>query len=157
PLTRVANRASLDERLAEELARFRRFKSPVCVLVWDVDHFKAINDTCGHRGGDAVLREVATCLAQGRREVDFLARFGGEEFVTLLVGTPLADAVAVAEQMRAAVEALRFHFRGAPVPVTVSCGLTELRDGDSAESVFDRADAALYRAKAAGRNRCASG
>ena len=154
PLTRVANRASFDERFTEELARWKRFRDPVSVLIWDVDHFKAVNDTCGHRGGDAVLREIATCLAQGRREVDFVARYGGEEFVTLLVGTPLADAASVAEQMRATVEALRFHLRGTPVPVTVSCGLTELRDGDTAESVFDRADAALYRAKEAGRNRC---
>lgn len=154
PLTRVANRASFDERFVEELARWKRFRSPVAVLVWDVDHFKTINDTCGHRGGDAVLREIAGCLAQGRREVDFLARYGGEEFVTLLLGTTLADAAAVAEQMRATVEGLRFHFRGAPVPVTVSCGLTEIRDGDTVESVFDRADAALYRAKDQGRNRC---
>lgn len=154
PLTRVANRASFDERFAEELARWKRFRSPLAVLVWDVDHFKAINDACGHRGGDAVLREVATCLGRGRREVDFLARFGGEEFVSLLVGTTLADAAGVAERMRAAVDALRFQFRGAPIRVTVSCGLTELRDGDSVESVFDRADAALYRAKDGGRNRC---
>jgi diguanylate cyclase len=101
PLTRVANRASFDERFAEELARWKRFRSPVSVLVWDVDRFKAINDTCGHRGGDAVLREIAGCLGQGRRAVDFLARYGGEEFVTLLVGTALADATGVAEQMRA--------------------------------------------------------
>ena len=156
PLTRVANRTSFDERFAEELGRWKRFRNPVAVLVWDVDHFKSINDSCGHRGGDAVLREVASCLARGRREVDFLARYGGEEFVTLLVGTPLADALKVAEQVRATVEALRFHYRGAAVRVTVSCGLTELRDGDSAESVFDRADAALYRAKSEGRNRCVS-
>ncbi len=156
PLTRVANRASFDEHFAEELARWRRFRSPVSVLVWDVDRFKSINEACGHRGGDAVLREVAGCLGRGRRETDFLARYGGEEFVSLLVGTPLADAVAVAELMRAAVEALRFHFRGVAVPVTISCGLTEFRDGDTAESVFDRADAALYRAKDAGRNRCVS-
>jgi diguanylate cyclase len=157
PLTRVANRVSFDERFAAELARWRRFHSPVSVLVWDVDHFKSVNDTCGHRGGDAVLREVAGCLGRGRRDIDFLARFGGEEFVCLLVGTPLVDALKVAEQMRANVEALRFHFRGTPVRVTVSCGLTELRDGDSAETVFDRADAALYRAKGAGRNRCVAG
>jgi diguanylate cyclase len=154
PLTRVANRASFDERFAEELVRWKRFRSPVSVLVWDVDHFKSINEACGHRGGDAVLREVAGCLGRGRRQVDFLARFGGDEFVSLLVGTTLADAAKVAEQMRASVDALRFHFRGTPVRVTVSCGLTELRDGDTAESVFDRADAAVYRAKDGGRNRC---
>jgi diguanylate cyclase len=153
-LTRVANRVSFDERFAEELARWKRFRHPVVILVWDIDRFKSINDACGHRGGDAVLREVAICLSRGRRQVDFFARFGGEEFVSLLVGTELADALLTAEEMRSAVEALRFHFHGSPVRVTVSCGLTALRDGDSTDTVFDRADAALYKAKNSGRNVC---
>jgi diguanylate cyclase len=153
-LTRVANRVSFDERFAEELARWKRFRHPVVILVWDIDRFKSINDACGHRGGDAVLREVAICLSRGRREVDFFARFGGEEFVSLLVGTELADALLTAEEMRSAVEALRFHFHGSPVRVTVSCGLTALREGDTADTVFDRADAALYKAKNSGRNVC---
>ena len=153
-LTRVANRVSFDERFAEELARWNRFRHPVAILVWDIDRFKSINDACGHRGGDAVLREVAVALSRGRRGVDFFARFGGEEFVSLLVGTELQDALRTAEEMRSAVEALRFHFHGSPVRVTVSCGLTALRDGDSADTVFDRADAALYKAKNSGRNVC---
>jgi diguanylate cyclase len=153
-LTRVANRVSFDERFAEELARWKRFHHPVAILVWDIDRFKSINDACGHRGGDAVLREVAIALSRGRREVDFFARFGGEEFVSLLVGTELGDALLTAEEMRSAVEGLRFHFHGSPVRVTVSCGLTALRDGDSADTVFDRADAALYQAKNSGRNVC---
>jgi diguanylate cyclase len=154
PLTRVANRAAFDERFAAELVRYKRFSGPIAVLVWDIDHFKVINDTYGHRTGDAVLREVATVLSQGRREVDFFARYGGEEFVSLLIGTPVSNAIRVADQMRGAVESLKFHFRGAPVPVTVSCGLTDVREADSMESVFDRADRALYAAKDGGRNRC---
>jgi diguanylate cyclase len=153
-LTRVANRVSFDERFAEELARWNRFRHPVAILVWDIDHFKSINDACGHRGGDAVLREVAVALSRGRRAVDFFARFGGEEFVSLLVGTELEDALRAAEEMRSAVEGLRFHFHGSPVRVTVSCGLTALREGDSTDTVFDRADAALYKAKNSGRNVC---
>ena len=153
-LTRVNNRVSFDERFAEELARWKRFQHPVSILVWDIDRFKSINDACGHRGGDAVLREVAVALSRGRREVDFFARFGGEEFVSLLVGADLADALLAAEEMRVAVESLRFHFHGTPVRVTVSCGLTALRPGDSADIVFDRADAALYQAKNKGRNVC---
>jgi diguanylate cyclase len=153
-LTRVSNRVSFDERFAEELARWRRFRRPVAVLVWDIDRFKSINDACGHRGGDAVLREVAVALSRGRREVDFFARFGGEEFVSLMVGTELADALSAAEQMRRAVESLRFHFHGTPIQVTVSCGITAIREGDSADTVFDRADAALYKAKNNGRNAC---
>jgi diguanylate cyclase len=153
-LTRVANRVSFDERFAEELARWKRFRHPVAILVWDIDRFKSINDACGHRGGDAVLREVAVALSRGRRGVDFFARFGGEEFVSLLLGTELQDALRTAEEMRSAVEGLRFHFHGSPVRVTVSCGLTALREGDSADTVFDRADAALYKAKNSGRNVC---
>jgi len=153
-LTRVNNRVSFDERFAEELARWKRFQHPVSILVWDIDRFKSINDACGHRGGDAVLREVAVALSRGRREVDFFARFGGEEFVSLLVGADLADALLAAEEMRVAVESLRFHFHGTPVRVTVSCGLTALRTGDTADTVFDRADAALYQAKNKGRNVC---
>ncbi len=153
-LTRVSNRVSFDERFAEELARWKRFQHPVAILVWDIDRFKSINDACGHRGGDAVLREVAIALSRGRREVDFFARFGGEEFVSLLVGSELGDALLAAEEMRVAVESLRFHFHGTPVQVTVSCGLTALREGDTVDTVFDRADAALYKAKNSGRNAC---
>jgi diguanylate cyclase len=153
-LTRVSNRVSFDERFAEELGRWKRFHHPVAILVWDIDRFKSINDACGHRGGDAVLRELAIALSRGRREVDFFARFSGEEFVSLLVGSELGDAPFAAEEMRVAVESLRFHFHRTPVRVTVSCGLTALREGDSADTVFDRADAALYKAKNSGRNVC---
>ncbi len=154
PVTGVANRISFDERFAAELARWERAREPVAILVWDIDHFKGINDACGHRAGDTVLREVAGCLSRGRRDADFFARIGGEEFVTLLPGSKLPEAARAAEQMRASVAGLRFHFRRSPVHVTVSCGLTELRDGDSVDSVFDRADAALYQAKNTGRNVC---
>ena len=85
---------------------------------------------------------------------DFVARIGGEEFVMLLSGTKIAQAMLIANQVRSAVEALRFHFRGTPVRVTVSCGLAELQQNDAAEAAFDRADAALYRAKQTGKNLC---
>lgn len=154
PLTGIANRSAFDERLHEEIHRFRRFGTPVSVLVWDIDHFKRINDSYGHRAGDRVLLEVAKCFAARLRTTDVLARFGGEEFVMLLIGTRLPEATQKAEALREAVESLRFHFRGTPVRVTISCGVTELRDGDDANQVFDRADAALYRAKHGGRNVC---
>jgi len=153
-LTNMPNRAAFDERFTDELARWQRVRSPVSILIWDIDRFKMINDACGHLGGDKVLRETARCLGSGLRKTDFIARFGGEEFVGLLIGTPLAEALLVADQLRAQVEALRFVFHGEPVPVTVSCGLTELREGDTIESVFERADAALYKAKNSGRNAC---
>ena len=154
PLTRVANRASFDERLAQELARVRRTGGPTVLLVWDVDRFKAVNDAHGHRAGDALLRTVAECLGRNRREVDFLGRYGGEEFVMLLTGSGLAEAHGVAESARGAVAALKMHFRGTPVAITISCGLTQLRPDDTAATAFERADAALYRAKQEGRDRC---
>ncbi len=153
-LTGVPNRGALDSRMAEEINRWKRFRDPVTVLVWDLDRFKSINDTYGHRAGDRVLQEVAKCFAARIRATDVLARFGGEEFVMLLVGTQMAEASKVANELRESVRGLRFHFRDTPVTVTTSCGMTELRDGDTAETVFDRADAALYKAKDGGRNLC---
>jgi diguanylate cyclase len=156
-LTRVANRAAFDERLADELARWKRFRTPVCLALLDVDRFKAINDTFGHRAGDAALREIAACLDSRRRATDMLARYGGEEFVLLLVGAGREEALTVAETLRERVAGLKFHFRGTPVAVTVSCGVAEVQDGDTAAAVLERADRALYRAKSEGRNRCLAG
>jgi diguanylate cyclase len=153
-LTGIPNRISFDERLAQEIERWKRFRNPVCVLVWDIDRFKHINDTYGHRAGDRVLREVAKCFEGRLRSTDVVARLGGEEFVMLLIGTQLPDAQRKADELREAVGELKFHFRGEPIRVTVSCGVTELRAGDEAGEVFDRADKALYSAKDGGRNAC---
>ncbi|MEZ5458596.1 MAG: GGDEF domain-containing protein [Steroidobacteraceae bacterium] len=153
-LTGIPNRISFDERLAEEIERWKRFGNPVCVLVWDIDRFKHINDTYGHRAGDRVLREVAKCFEGRLRSTDIVARFGGEEFVMLLIGTQLTDAHRKADDLRKAIGDLKFHFRGEPIRVTVSCGITELRPGDEAGDVFDRADKALYSAKDGGRDAC---
>jgi diguanylate cyclase len=154
PLTRLANRKSFDERFAHEVERRSQTDLPVAMLLWDLDNFKFINDTYGHRAGDRVLQSVATCFMSGLRSEDFVARIGGEEFVVLLTGLSFTRALEIADQLRQSVEALRFHFRGTPVRVTVSCGLTELRGSDAAGAAFDRADAALYRAKHAGKNLC---
>jgi diguanylate cyclase len=154
PLTGVANRKSFDERLVQELARGPRTAHPLAMLLWDLDSFKFINDSFGHRAGDRVLQSVASCFMAALRSGDFVARIGGEEFVVLLNGVRVGEAMRIANQVRSAVEALRFHFRGTPVLVTVSCGITELQEGDAPEAAFDRADAALYRAKKAGKNLC---
>jgi diguanylate cyclase len=154
PLTGVANRKSFEERFAQEIARKPRADVPMAMLLWDIDSFKFINDSYGHRAGDRVLQSVAACFMAAVRNGDFVARIGGEEFVVLLNGLKLKDALHIANQVRSAVEALRFHFKGTPVRVTVSCGVTELQDHDAVESAFDRADSALYRAKNGGRNLC---
>jgi diguanylate cyclase len=155
-VTGVPNRAAFEERLHEEIERWRRFRTPVSMLVWDIDRFKKVNDTYGHRAGDRVLREVATCFANRLRASDFVARIGGEEFCTLLIGTDADAALRVANELREAVAGLKLLFHGQPVRVTVSCGITTLRDSDSGDggALFERADSALYRAKDGGRNLC---
>ncbi len=154
PLTGVANRKSFDERFAQEIARRAQGGAPAGLLLWDIDNFKVINDSYGHRAGDRVLQSVAGCFTAALRSTDFVARIGGEEFAVLLSGLELAAAVSVANQVRTAVEGLRFHFRGTPVRVTASCGITELHQDDASEAAFDRVDAALYRAKHGGKNLC---
>jgi diguanylate cyclase len=156
PLTRIPNRLAWEQRIAAELERWQKSRKPVCVVAWDIDGFKAINDRYGHRAGDKVLAVVAESLAAGIRSTDFVARYGGEEFVMLLPETALNKGAAVVDQMRMAVAETGFHFRGTPVSVTISCGITELREGDSADEVFDRADRAMYEAKNSGRNRVVS-
>lgn len=156
PLTKIPNRLAYEKRMEEELKRWLRFKQPTCIAAWDVDHFKRINDTFGHSAGDRVLRAIAECLANRIRGTDFLARFGGEEFVMILCGTKLDDAVRVIDELRIAIANLKLHFRGTPLAVTISCGITALTTGDAEGGAFERADKALYQAKERGRNCCAS-
>ncbi|RMG85860.1 MAG: diguanylate cyclase [Candidatus Dadabacteria bacterium] len=157
PLTGCFNRLAYEERVRAEEARWRRYESPLSVIVLDVDKFKGINDRFGHRAGDKVLKAIAQIAGSQIREVDFFGRYGGEEFVVLLPETPLEAAVKVAEKIRRSVEAFRFHARGEPVPITVSCGVAQFRPGDTAATAFQRADEALYRAKEGGRNRVEAG
>ena len=156
-LTQLPNRLAYEKRIAEELQRWQRFAQPTTVIAWDVDHFKRVNDSYGHRAGDRVLRAVADCLASRLRSTDFLARYGGEEFVMILVNTSLADGLRLTDAMRVAIGALKFHFRGTPISITISGGITALQTGDDAGTAFERADKALYAAKEGGRNCCVSG
>ncbi len=157
PLTGIYNRLAFDERMGQEFARWRRYKSPLTLAVWDIDRFKSVNDTYGHQAGDRVLTVVAKLLRKQVRETDFIARFGGEEFIMLLPETAIEDAVGVAEKLRTSVAACEFHYGGRRVVVTASCGLAEFHEGDTPEQVFARADQALYAAKAGGRNQCREG
>jgi diguanylate cyclase len=119
----------------------------------DLDHFKRINDSYGHLAGDKVLKIIATVLRKRLRGSDFIARFGGEEFVLLLPATPPAVGAKLLETLRAAIEACPFHFKGERVTITISMGLTSFRVGEHSDLALKRADQALYRAKNAGRNR----
>lgn len=151
-LTHLPNREAWQERLLFEYERWQRYQQPLTVAVIDIDLFKAVNDSYGHKAGDRVLQLVAREVRTRLRSTDFVARYGGEEFVLLLPETTPEKAYEVIDQLREHVATLPFHFGGQPVNITFSAGLTAFRDGDTEDSVFDRADRALYQAKDAGRN-----
>lgn len=157
PLTGLPNRAAWEERLGHELAVWQKNKTSLLVCILDLDHFKRINDGYGHLAGDRVLKIVAKVLKKQLRSTDFIARFGGEEFVILLPATQVTAGLAMLEQLRVAVEQCPFHFKSEPVTITVSSGVTALRPGERSDVALKRADQALYRAKENGRNRVEQG
>lgn len=151
-LTGLPNRAAWEERLGLEVARWQRYGGDLQLAVIDVDFFKKINDSYGHLAGDKVLRIIAQEVAKRLRKTDFVARYGGEEFVVLLPATELDAGFKVLDDLRRGIEACPFHFKGAPLTITVSCGISAFSGKDSASQVFERADQALYAAKNGGRN-----
>lgn len=153
-VTGLPNRLAYEERIEQEVARWKRFGNPLTMLIWDVDDFKSINDRFGHQAGDKALRVIAQSLKARLRETDFIARFGGEEFVCLLCGSQGDEALTVAQEMRRSVEENGFHSQGKPVRVTISCGVATFQSGEGPDAVFSRADKALYKAKKNGKNRC---
>ncbi|MEO5935221.1 MAG: DUF484 family protein [Duganella sp.] len=163
-LTGVYNRRYIDRRLLEEIARARRQSYPISFMYIDIDHFKRVNDTVGHGGGDEVLREVATRIKNELRASDALARFGGEEFVVLLIDANLESAAFVAERIRASVGGTMIALSPSlQLSVTVSIGVACLNPGDAegdplvvARAWIAQADTLLYAAKEAGRNRVVS-
>lgn len=155
-LTGLPNRSAYAQRLNDEFERFQRYGSPLTLCVLDVDLFKRVNDELGHSAGDKVLKILARQLQRLLRDSDFISRHGGEEFLILLPETDLTDALTAMEKLRRLVEETPFHFRGKPVPITVSIGCAEFQAGDATDAVFDRADQAMYRAKENGRNRVES-
>ncbi len=154
-LTGVDNRRHIEERLTEMFEHSARLNEPLAVVMCDVDHFKSVNDTLGHQAGDAVLRQVAEVLRHTAREIDRVGRYGGEEFLVLLPGANLDDAVAFAERVRERVAARAFAYDGGEVRRTLSAGAAawphpEVRHQ---EALVHAADQALYVAKETGRNR----
>lgn len=159
PLTKIANRKSFDEGLADALAEAGRTGGPLCLLLLDIDHFKSFNDTYGHQTGDQVLRLVAMTLKSNIKGKDLAARYGGEEFVAILPSTDLDGAVIVAENIRKAIQAKELLKRSTNERlgrITASFGVAAFKAGDSAMSLIERADQCLYAAKHAGRNRVVS-
>jgi len=152
PLTKLLNRRALDDELERECARAGRHDRPLSVVLLDIDHFKRINDEHSHETGDAALVALATCLAAARRQDDIVARLGGEEFVLLLPETLAAQAVRVCEDVQAQVASYAWHTL-AIAPVTVSFGVAQHRELDTAQLLLGRADQAMYSAKQRGRNR----
>lgn len=152
PLTDVLNRRALAEAMDREHARLQR-GAPYALVMVDMDHFKQLNDRLGHAAGDAALHALVRALQPCVRRVDRLGRLGGEEFCALLPDTDLAGAALVAERMRANLEGCSFAWQGKTWPLTASFGVAEARQTeDSAAQVLMRADRALYKAKAQGRN-----
>ncbi|MGL6003863.1 diguanylate cyclase domain-containing protein [Aeromonas sobria] len=151
-LTQVHNRAALDERLEQEYKRWLRYGSPLCMAIIDIDHFKNINDNYGHLAGDKALKVVAKALQSALRDTDFIARFGGEEFVVLLPNINPDKFQTPLETLRQTIKSIPFRFRDAKVEITISIGATLFKEGDNPSDVFERADQALYHSKHGGRD-----
>ena len=154
-LTGLLNRRAMLDRMQLEQRRSLRSGSPLLIAQLDIDHFKAVNDTHGHAAGDLVLQSFADTVRRNVRDTDVLARWGGEEFVLLLCDTPAADAVTLMERLRQAVQAMQVPVPqgDGPITVTVSIGLARHTPADPLAGTLERADRALYAAKAGGRNR----
>ncbi|WP_049631729.1 diguanylate cyclase [Cellvibrio sp. pealriver] len=150
PLTGVFNRLKLNQLLRDEIERSKRYGIGLSVLMIDVDHFKAINDTYGHPAGDSVLATIAAQLRQFSRANDSPGRWGGEEFLVICPETPLDGAATLAESLRSVIEQHPFNLA---TPVTISIGVTQFNSDDTLESLMERVDKALYQAKQGGRNK----
>lgn len=153
PLTGTFNRRSFLSLLDKSISTAARMKSPLAILVVDLDHFKKINDTWGHQAGDEALRHFVGVAGNCIRHGDTIGRMGGEEFALFLPHTGFTEAQAVAGRLRAAVEAQPLSHAGATIGLTVSIGVARWLPGETAEATLHRADAAMYRAKRNGRNR----
>lgn len=156
PLTGTYNRRAYDKRIGEEFQRFLRYGQAFAMVLFDVDHFKQINDRFGHAIGDRCLKEICLRLGPMLRSSDFFCRFGGEEFILLLPATSREAATGVAEKLRREIEATQFVFKDQSFTVTISFGVTVITAEDRDPlSLFNRVDQAMYMAKAQGRNRVA--
>ncbi len=151
-LTGLPNRMAYDKRFDQEFHRWTRHPEPLCLAVIDIDHFKKINDTYGHGVGDKTLQVVAKTLSKNVRVSDYIARYGGEEFTCILMDTDIKDVIAPLEKVRKAIEAIPLAIKKDRLNITISIGVAMLKKSDTKQSLFERADKALYKAKHSGRN-----
>lgn len=153
-LTQVYNKRYFLEFLDREIARCARYNRPLTLIMFDIDHFKRINDQHGHLAGDYVLKRMAGLInGKNIRKEECFARYGGEEFAIVLPDTPKNNGAILAEKVREMVEATKFEFETNLIPVTISMGVTELHKNDTVDGFIGRADAKLYEGKQGGRNR----
>lgn len=153
-LTGIYNRRHFVSVLSREMQQFARYRTALSLVIFDIDHFKAINDTYGHPAGDAVLRELTARIAGQIREIDFFFRIGGEEFALVMPNTEKEPAAVVAERLRDEIDSREFTIEAGPIHVSISLGLAQATDViDTPESLFRETDALLFRAKNEGRNR----
>lgn len=152
PLTQLSNRRDALSILKKEQARAVRNKEPFAIILCDVDHFKKINDKYGHNAGDAVLVELANVFSQNIRDVDFVSRWGGEEFLFILPKTSAQSANVIAEKIQTKVSEHAVHFEGEKIKVTTSMGIEQFNEKQSIDELINHADKLLYLAKEAGRN-----
>jgi len=154
-LTKAYNRRYFSEALEREILRARRYDRPLCLALLDIDHFKKINDEYGHLAGDQVLRDLSRIVLDAIRKEDIFSRYGGEEFALLLPEIGIEGARRLCERLRESIEEARFEYKDDRIPVTVSCGITEIPEKAlpiSGDQLVERADAKLYEAKGGGRN-----
>lgn len=152
-LTGAHNKRYFHETLEREVSRSKRYARDMSLILFDIDHFKKVNDTYGHIAGDAVLRQLAGLVRANIRREDIFARVGGEEFAVIVPETAADEARGVAEKIRRLVEATEMMFDTIAIPVTVSLGVAGLAPDESSEALYAKTDGFLYRAKQSGRNR----
>jgi diguanylate cyclase (GGDEF)-like protein len=152
-LTGAGNRIALNNALEREINLASRFKQPLSILVMDIDKFKHVNDTYGHSAGDAVLKHLVAILNKINRNTDLTFRYGGDEIVVLLNRTNADGALVIAERLRKAFDSEELLFGNDVIHTSVSIGMTEYADQDTAETMFTRADKALYMIKSEGGNK----
>jgi diguanylate cyclase (GGDEF)-like protein len=152
-LTRLPYRRAIDDFIKKQEAQYKRYGDDYSVVLFDIDHFKSVNDTYGHDAGDVVLSSFGKMLRRYSREVDFVGRWGGEEFLVVLPKTDLKGATRFADKLREVVAKSKFMYKGTRIPITVSGGVADRRSAANMDEMLKRADENLYRAKANGRNR----